>query len=268
VRAISDSSGALVGNASYRPYGALAEQSGQADSRGFTAQRLDGTGLHYLHARYYDAVLARFIGPDVTLPVTQNIGLNRYAYAIADPVNHEDRNGMGPDDDSMIGRAARGVGQFFWDVGSAIKREIFSQPGSFSYDLNKPIWDAQAKYKKWTDGNRRTMARATGGWSDSFLNGLDSTGGIGLGVPVGTVMPPGAGNMGIYYPGQLRHFGRGSLIYARDNELASSYAERIIAAEELRGTRGLPDEANLLIAHGRGATHPSPATAANAAFAS
>ena len=34
----------------------------------YTGQRLDGTGLLYYHARYYDPNLARFISPDSIVP--------------------------------------------------------------------------------------------------------------------------------------------------------------------------------------------------------
>src|SRR4051794_34789574 len=34
----------------------------------YTGQRLDGTGLLYYHARYYDPVLARFVSADSVVP--------------------------------------------------------------------------------------------------------------------------------------------------------------------------------------------------------
>jgi RHS repeat-associated protein len=37
-------------------------------SLNYTGQRLDGTGLLYYHARYYDPVLARFVSADSVVP--------------------------------------------------------------------------------------------------------------------------------------------------------------------------------------------------------
>ena len=34
----------------------------------YTGQRLDGTGLLYVHARYYDPALARWVSPDTRVP--------------------------------------------------------------------------------------------------------------------------------------------------------------------------------------------------------
>ena len=43
---------------------AAADDHGPTESRGYTAQRQDETGLFYLHARYYDPALARFVSAD------------------------------------------------------------------------------------------------------------------------------------------------------------------------------------------------------------
>jgi RHS repeat-associated protein len=64
------------------------------DSTGFTGERQDPeTGLIYLHARYYDPDLGRFISPDTFNPTQSGVGVNRYAYASNDPVNRADRGG-------------------------------------------------------------------------------------------------------------------------------------------------------------------------------
>jgi hypothetical protein len=48
-----------------------------------------------LHARYYDPLLARFVAADPTFPAFTAVGLNRYAYAGNDPINHTDVDGLG-----------------------------------------------------------------------------------------------------------------------------------------------------------------------------
>jgi RHS repeat-associated protein len=60
----------------------------QQDARAYLA-----AGMQYLHARYYDPNLGRFLTPDwwdVTLP---GVDFNRYAYAGNDPVNMSDPTG-------------------------------------------------------------------------------------------------------------------------------------------------------------------------------
>jgi RHS repeat-associated protein len=62
--------------------------------KGFLNERYDpGTGLSYLHARYLDPHLGRFITPDTWDPILSGVDINRYAYANNDPVNNSDANG-------------------------------------------------------------------------------------------------------------------------------------------------------------------------------
>jgi RHS repeat-associated protein len=60
----------------------------------FTGQRLDGTGLYYYNARYYDPIIGRFISPDGT---GQNLNepqtLNRYSYVQNNPLKYTDPTG-------------------------------------------------------------------------------------------------------------------------------------------------------------------------------
>ena len=61
----------------------------------FTGQRLDAeTGLYYFNARYYDAAIGRFIQPDsyVQSPGNPQM-LNRYSYALNNPVQFNDPSG-------------------------------------------------------------------------------------------------------------------------------------------------------------------------------
>jgi RHS repeat-associated protein len=51
------------------------------------------SGLQYLHARYYDPNLGRFLTPDTWDPMMPGVDVNRYAYAGNDPVNFSDPNG-------------------------------------------------------------------------------------------------------------------------------------------------------------------------------
>jgi RHS repeat-associated protein len=62
--------------------------------KGFLNERFDPeTGLQYLHARYMDPHLGRFLTPDTWDPILSGVDINRYAYANNDPVNMSDANG-------------------------------------------------------------------------------------------------------------------------------------------------------------------------------
>lgn len=68
--------------------------AGQGGGRGYINERFDPeTGLQYLHARYYDPELPRFLSPDTWDPILAGVDINRYAYAGNDPVNNSDPNG-------------------------------------------------------------------------------------------------------------------------------------------------------------------------------
>jgi RHS repeat-associated protein len=97
VQAVTDANnGVLVQRRTYLPYGdKIADTTAHAESRGWIDQRTDGeTRLTYLHARYYDPELGLFLSPDPLHPAEPGVGLNRYSYGLADPINGSDENGL------------------------------------------------------------------------------------------------------------------------------------------------------------------------------
>ena len=93
--------------ADYGPFGQPLTSNGSVPLQGkaFLNERYDPeTGLEYLHARYYDPLLARFITPDTWDPDIPGVDINRYAYAIDDPVNGSDANGHSYGSDTPGGR--------------------------------------------------------------------------------------------------------------------------------------------------------------------
>ena len=52
----------------FDPWGKVRRGGISQTSLNYTGQRLDGTGLLYYHARYYDPVLGRFISADRVVP--------------------------------------------------------------------------------------------------------------------------------------------------------------------------------------------------------
>jgi RHS repeat-associated protein len=89
-------SGSSVLPHDYGPYGQpLANATSIiAQGKGYINERYDAeTGLQYLHARYYDPDLGRFLSPDWYAPWKRGVGTNRYAYSFNDPINMTDPNG-------------------------------------------------------------------------------------------------------------------------------------------------------------------------------
>jgi RHS repeat-associated protein len=104
--------GAVALRQRYAPYGdrqvTAPSGCGDGEERGFIGERHDPeAGLLYLHARFYDPVLGRFLSPDWWDPIdtavaanggaagvlSSPVGTNRYAYAGNDPVNKSDPSG-------------------------------------------------------------------------------------------------------------------------------------------------------------------------------
>jgi len=65
-----------------------------SEPKGWIGEHTDPeTGLTYLHARYYDAALGRFLSPDWWDVSDPGVGTDRYGYSLGDPVNKSDANG-------------------------------------------------------------------------------------------------------------------------------------------------------------------------------
>jgi RHS repeat-associated protein len=148
VTVIDDAAQAAVGRSSYRPFGDRISQTGQAESRGFTGQRHDGTHLIYLHARYYDPALGRLVSPDPRVPTSGAVSLNRYAYAYNDPVNHTDTQGL--DEDPPSGEIIPSRGNNWLRQGRGWTLEflfgdntaMFYKPMTENPDPNARLWVA------------------------------------------------------------------------------------------------------------------------------
>ena len=69
-------------------------------SLNYTGQRLDGTGLLYYNARYYDPALGKFLCPDTIIPAPDdNQSRNRYTYSRNNPLRFIDPTGHTPEED-------------------------------------------------------------------------------------------------------------------------------------------------------------------------
>jgi RHS repeat-associated protein len=78
----------------YLPFGSCRNSPDLPTDKLFTGQRLDGTGLYYYNARYYDATIGRFISADSIIPHPANPQtLNRYSYCLNNPLKYTDPSG-------------------------------------------------------------------------------------------------------------------------------------------------------------------------------
>lgn len=80
----------------YFPFGDCRNSQGSPGTdRLFTGQRLDGTGLYFYNARYYDPEIGRFISADATVPGPSTPqSLNRYSYCVNNPLKLVDPSGL------------------------------------------------------------------------------------------------------------------------------------------------------------------------------
>ncbi|PIN73221.1 hypothetical protein COV20_03240 [Candidatus Woesearchaeota archaeon CG10_big_fil_rev_8_21_14_0_10_45_16] len=89
---VTDEAGNVVEKTTYKPFGEVLE--GGSDRYTYTGQELDGTGLMYYGARYYDPGLRQFVQPDTLLPdMYDPQALNRYAYVLNNPYKYTDPTG-------------------------------------------------------------------------------------------------------------------------------------------------------------------------------
>jgi len=93
VLALADSAGTLQTQYTYEPFGnTTLNGSTTTNSFAYTGRELDGTGLYFYRARYYNPTLQRFVSED---PLGFGGGdVNLYAYVSNSPPNFTDSCGM------------------------------------------------------------------------------------------------------------------------------------------------------------------------------
>ncbi len=92
----TDSSGGIISEVRYLPYGQVRWSNGTSVTDfGFTSQRNEASfGLLDYNARYYSAVLGRFVSPDTIVPdPLSSGGFNRYRYTRNNPLRYIDPSG-------------------------------------------------------------------------------------------------------------------------------------------------------------------------------
>jgi RHS repeat-associated protein len=90
----TNSSGNATGGEGYYAYGRFRVGNELGTENRFTGQKLDGVGLQYFNARYYDPELGQFISPDTIVPDPSNLfDYNRYMYVRGNPLRFNDPSG-------------------------------------------------------------------------------------------------------------------------------------------------------------------------------
>jgi RHS repeat-associated protein len=99
---MTDNAGNQIGTTvKYLPFGETRANVTVPTDKLFTGQRLDGTGLYYYNARYYDPAIGRFISADTVIPNMANPQcFNRYSYCLNNPLKYTDPSGHGSETNS------------------------------------------------------------------------------------------------------------------------------------------------------------------------
>ncbi|MCD4686238.1 MAG: Ig-like domain-containing protein [Anaerolineae bacterium] len=96
-RALANTAGSITDTYNYTAFGDIYAQTGLTENPYlYTGQQYDVvTGLYSLRARYYDPGVGRFLGQDPwAMNPYNSIELNRYVYAINNPVGFVDPSGL------------------------------------------------------------------------------------------------------------------------------------------------------------------------------
>jgi len=96
--AITDRTGKVVERFQYGPYGELLKGEAAVTPFLFNGKygvMSDGNGLYYMRARFYSAVIKRFVNQDILLGnITEGQTLNRFAFVTGQPVSLVDPFGL------------------------------------------------------------------------------------------------------------------------------------------------------------------------------
>jgi len=125
VRAVVDDSGAVIGRIEYDAWGTPLQ--GTTRDRMFAGEYRDSdSGLIFLRARWYAPQHGRFTSLDAANPDPYDPRtLNRYLYALADPVNNSDPTGLQTLSNVMVAQSVVGIlssiaVQLYPSIGSAV----------------------------------------------------------------------------------------------------------------------------------------------------
>jgi RHS repeat-associated protein len=171
----------------YGPYGTPLTTNGSTvlNGKSYINECFDAeTGLQYLHARYYDPDLGRFLTPDTWDPTIAEVDINRYAYAGNDPVNYSDANGHSS---TSWTNASGGTSTGNWTSSSDKSKSTnysYSWSNPFgTYTVVKNGYGIQGVTQRSSAGTPVSgVGIATANTIANYLNGGTGTYHVGLGV--------------------------------------------------------------------------------------
>ncbi len=98
----TDLNGNVVARQLYDAWGNVRYGGNMPTDVGYSGQRMDSTGLTYMHARYYSNVSGRFISADTMVPrASDPQKFNRYTYGANNPIRYTDPTGHYTKDEIM-----------------------------------------------------------------------------------------------------------------------------------------------------------------------
>jgi RHS repeat-associated protein len=187
IRALTNTTGAVVATKTFDPYGNITGTTGSATSAfGFAGEYTDDeTGFIYLRARYYDPTTAQFLTRDPMVASTRS----PYAYVGGNPLNATDPSGRCGlwGDDTCLGDAAGAINDHVIQPTVDLATHLCFKPTSGNscesganavYDLQRP------------DPGKAYKSTCFGVWIASWCNTITADGSLYMAPGVSATYAP------------------------------------------------------------------------------
>ncbi len=117
----------------------------------FTGQRLDGTGLYFYGARYYDPLIGRFISPDTMVPDPASPqSFNRYSYCLNNPLKYTDPSGQTVYAGGMNVDFIYNIMENYGDWAQCYLEYYLNTPEFQAWDKYHNVWKSSSEYMETT----------------------------------------------------------------------------------------------------------------------
>ncbi len=159
---VTDSQGEKIFQAYYKPYGEIAEKTGNDVTRyKYNSHELDQeSDLIYYNARYYDSSIGRFITPDTIIPDPgQSQTFNRYMYVVGNPIALNDATGNSPESQLYLYAETMMSNWSKWSEQESQK--------SLGVQFGKSVINSFTGIFSWIDGGYKGFLST---WITNFIN--------------------------------------------------------------------------------------------------
>jgi RHS repeat-associated protein len=159
VSLVTDSTGSVVSQARYTPYGELRwpDVSQIPTDFGYTGQRADSFGLMDYNARFYSPHLGRFVSADTVVPNPgKAVSFDRFVYGDSNPIKYRDPSGHLSCDSKYVAEG---------DCSDVSLSDILAN----EYGVTLNGWTPQEIYQIWIALNRigSALSSISGGYLGS-----------------------------------------------------------------------------------------------------